>query len=267
MRRIRRFIFRSACSVRMGNHLTLASTGPSSLYLKTLDSSARCRSYDNSFKKAEAGETRWFPQFFSDALSCHVLTGIDHPHWVGDEISQILELDRMFDRNDCPEHRHRDDRGFDILQFTIHILDTQPVDRIRYRNRNCTRLKYHFHVINIGKEMARLIDGRGGTTAVSGMSALPFMHFGSARLTGISVRKQMDTRSTPTEPSNIEREFEPGRTPTAMPAAYAVPEQTTRLSGETLVDNRRSWRSDDAVVGGNANHKKWVRQKITEGGV
>ncbi|OQE57509.1 hypothetical protein PENNAL_c0396G00313, partial [Penicillium nalgiovense] len=57
MRRIRRFIFRSACSVRMGNHLTLASTGPSSLYLKTLDSSARCRSYDISFKKAEAGET------------------------------------------------------------------------------------------------------------------------------------------------------------------------------------------------------------------
>ncbi|CAP87049.1 Pc24g01410 [Penicillium rubens Wisconsin 54-1255] len=188
------------------------------------------------------------------------LKHFNHPHWVGDEISQILELDH-----------------------------TQPVDRIRYRNRNCTRLKYHFHVINIGKEMARLMDGRGGTTAVSGMSALPFMHFGFARLTGISVRKQMDTRSkpsckwwpdgdpfingtsdtiaAPTEPSNIEREFEPGRTPTAMPAAYAVPEQTTRLSGETLVDNRRSWRSDDAVVGGNANHKKWVRQKITEGGV
>jgi hypothetical protein len=52
-----------------------------------------------------------------------------------------------------------------------------------------------------------------------------------------------------------------------MPVAHVVPEQTTRLSGETLVDNRRSWRSDDAVVGGNANHKKWVRQKITEGGV
>ncbi|KAF3000053.1 hypothetical protein E8E15_000834, partial [Penicillium rubens] len=108
--------------------------------------------------------------------------------------------------------------------------------------------------------------------------ALPFMHLGFARLTGISVRKQIDTRSkpscewwadgdpfangasdtiaAPTEPSNIEREFEPGRTPTAMPAAYAVPEQTTRLSGEILVDSRRSWRSDDAVVGGqNANHK------------
>ena len=25
-----------------------------------------------------------------------VLTKIDHPHWVLDEISQILELDRMF---------------------------------------------------------------------------------------------------------------------------------------------------------------------------
>ncbi|OQE06936.1 hypothetical protein PENFLA_c174G05741 [Penicillium flavigenum] len=124
------------------------------------------------------------------------LKHFNHPHWVGDEISQILELDRMFDRNDCPEHRHRDDRGFDILQFTAHILDTQPVNRIRCRNRNCTRLKYHFHVINIGKEMARLMDGRGGTTAVSGMSALPFMHFGFARLTGISVRKQIDTRSS-----------------------------------------------------------------------
>lgn len=42
------------------------------------------------------------------------LTKIDHPHWVGDEISQILEFDRMFDRDDCPEHGHRDDRGFDV---------------------------------------------------------------------------------------------------------------------------------------------------------
>ena len=137
------------------------------------------------------------PPFFSDALRCHVLTEIDNPHWVGDEISQILELDRMFDRDDCPEHRHRDDRGFDvsestsrykfydrsgltrwqILQFTIHILDTQPVDLIRYRNR--TRLKYHFHAINIDKELARLMDGRGGTTAVSGMSA-PSLPFGFA---------------------------------------------------------------------------------------
>ncbi|KAK9845689.1 hypothetical protein MYU51_006858, partial [Penicillium brevicompactum] len=131
---------------------------------------------------------------FSDALRRRVLTGIDHSRWVGDEISQILELDRMFDRNDCPEHRHRDDRGFDILQFTTHILDTQPVDRIRYRNR--TRLKYHFHAINIDKELARLRDGRGGTTAVSGMSAPPFTHLGFAKLNGISVRKQGDTRSS-----------------------------------------------------------------------
>ncbi|KZN93971.1 hypothetical protein EN45_041590 [Penicillium chrysogenum] len=219
------------------------------------------------------------------------LKHFNHPHWVGDEISQILELDRMFDRNDCPEHRHRDDRGFDILQFTIHILDTQPVDRIRYRNRNCTRLKYHFHVINIGKEMARLMDGRGGTTAVSVCASKwtraavrRIVHSrtsGDWRLIDLDLEPSCkwwpdgdpfingtsDTIAAPTEPSNIEREFEPGRTPTAMPAAYAVPEQTTRLSGETLVDNRRSWRSDDAVVGGNANHKKWVRQKITEGGV
>ncbi|CAI7611315.1 unnamed protein product [Penicillium viridicatum] len=188
------------------------------------------------------------------------LKHFNHPHWVGDEISQILELDH-----------------------------TQPGDRIRYRNRNCTRLKYHFHVINIGKEMARLMDVRGGTTAVSGMSALPFMHFGFARLTGISVRKQINTSSkpsckwwadgdpfangasdtiaAPTEPSSIEGVFEPGWTPTAMPVAHAVPEQTTQLSGETLVDNRRSWRSDDSVVGGNTNHKEWVRQKITEGSV
>jgi hypothetical protein len=68
------------------------------------------------------------------------------------------------------------------------------VDRIRYRNR--TRLKYHFHAINIDKELARLRDGRGGTTAVSGMSAPPFTHLGFAKLTGISVRKQGDTRSS-----------------------------------------------------------------------
>ncbi|CAG8882124.1 unnamed protein product [Penicillium nalgiovense] len=233
----------------------------------------------------------WFPQFFSDDLRCHVLTGIDHPHWVGDEISQILELDRMFDRNDCPEHRHRDDRGFDILQFTIHILDTQPVDRIRYRNRNCTRLKYHFHVINIGKEMARLMDGRGGTTAVSVCASKStraavrrIVHSRTScdwRLIDLDLEPSCkwwadgdpfangasDTIAAPKEPSSIEGEFEPGWTPTVMPVAHAVPEQTTRLSGETLVDNRRSWRSDDAVVGGNANHKEWVRQKITEGGV
>jgi hypothetical protein len=45
-----------------------------------------------------------------------VLTNIDHPHWVGDEISQILELDWMFDRDDCPQHGHRDDRGFDVSE-------------------------------------------------------------------------------------------------------------------------------------------------------
>ncbi|CRL31390.1 Protein kinase, ATP binding site [Penicillium camemberti] len=167
-----------------------------------------------------------------------------------------------------------------ILQFTTHILDTQPVDRIRYRNR--TRLKYHFHAINIDKELARLGDGRGGTTAVSGMSAPSFTHLGFAKLTGISVRKQVDTRSKPScewwadvdpfvhdasetvaaprEPSNTGRVFEPG--------APAVPEQATRLSGETLVDKTRSWQSDDSAVRGqSANHKKWVRQKITEGGV
>ncbi|KAF7586472.1 hypothetical protein BBP40_008817 [Aspergillus hancockii] len=93
-----------------------------------------------------------------------------------------------------------------ILQFTTHILDTQPVDRIRYRNRNCTRLKYHFHVINIDKEKAHLMDGRGGTTAVSGMSALPFMHFGFARLTGISVRKQIDTRCS-TQHRSLQNEW------------------------------------------------------------
>lgn len=59
---------------------------------------------------------------FSDALRRRVLTGIDHSRWVGDEISQILELDRMFDRNDCPEHRHRDDRGFDVSKFSIPLL-------------------------------------------------------------------------------------------------------------------------------------------------
>jgi hypothetical protein len=152
--------------------------------------------------------------FFSDALRRRVLTEIDHPHWVGEEISQILELDRMFDRDDCPEHRHRDDRGFDvsefssrykiynrsgltrwqILQFTTHILDTQSVDHIRYRNR--TRLKYHFHAINIAKELARLLDGTSGTTAVSGMSAPSVTSWIMLTLTSLSMRKQPVTRSS-----------------------------------------------------------------------
>ncbi|OQE10077.1 hypothetical protein PENFLA_c095G09143 [Penicillium flavigenum] len=222
-----------------------------------------------------------FPPFFSDALRCRVLTGIDHPHWVGDEISQILELDRMFDRNDCPEHRHKDDRGFDILQFTTHILDTQPVDQIRYRNR--TRLKYHFHAINITKELARLMDGTGGTTAVSVCASNPLraavrrvVHprtSGDCRLIDLdlepsckwwadgdpSVNGTSETIAAPTEPSNTGRVFEPGWTPTAMPVAHAVPEQTTRLSGETLVDNRRPWRNDVSAFG---EH----RAPITKGG-
>lgn len=90
----------------------------------------------------------------------------------------------MFDRDDCPEHGHRDDRGFDvseafrvddirvgltqmqILQFTTHILGARPVDQLRYRNR--TRLKYRFEAIDIAKDLARPLDSTGGTTAVSG---------------------------------------------------------------------------------------------------
>lgn len=82
------------------------------------------------------------------------------------------------------------------------------------------------------------------------------------------VNDTSETIAAPIEPSNTGRVFEPGWTPTAMPVAHTIPEQATRLSGETLVDNRRSWQSDDlAVRGQSANHKKWVRQKITEGGV
>ncbi|CAG8875756.1 unnamed protein product [Penicillium salamii] len=226
---------------------------------------------------------------FSDALRRRVLTGIDHSRWVGDEISQILELDRMFDRNDCPEHRHRDDRGFDILQFTTHILDTQPRDRIRYRNR--TRLKYHFHAIDIDKELARQRDGRGGTTAVSVCASKStrtavrrIVHSrtsGDCRLIDLELEPSCewwadgdpfvhDTSETAVAPrgrSNTGRLFEPGLT-TAMPVAHVVPEQATRLSGETLVNDRQSWQSDDSTVRGqSANHKKWVRQKLDEGGV
>jgi hypothetical protein len=60
------------------------------------------------------------------------------------------------------------------------------MDRIHYRNR--TRLKYHFHAINIDKELACLTDGRGGTTAVSGMSVPSFTHLVFAKLNLISVR-------------------------------------------------------------------------------
>ncbi|KAI2734752.1 hypothetical protein DTO013E5_9723 [Penicillium roqueforti] len=217
------------------------------------------------------------------------LKHFNHPHWVGDEISQILELDRMFDRNDCPEHRHRDGRGFDILQFTTHILDTQPVDQIRYRNR--TRLKYHFHAINIAKELPRLMDGTGGTTAVSVCASKPTRAAvrrvvqprtsGNCRLFDLGLEPSckwadgdsfaQDTSETitaPTEPSNTGRVFEPDWTPSAIPVAHAVVKQATRPSGGTSVDHRRSCQSDNPAVGGqSANHKRWVQQKITEGGV
>jgi hypothetical protein len=77
-----------------------------------------------------------------------------------------------------------------------------------------------------------------------------------------------ETIAAPTERSNNGRVVQPGSALTAMPVAHAVPEQATRLSGETVVDDGRSWQSDDSAVRGqSANHKKWVRQKLTEGGV
>ncbi|CAG8890865.1 unnamed protein product [Penicillium salamii] len=188
------------------------------------------------------------------------LKDFNHSRWVGDEMSQILELDRMFDRSDCPEHRHRDDRGFDILMFTTHILDTQPEDRIRYRNR--TRLKYHFHAIDIDKELARLRDGRGGTTAVSVCASkatraavrriVRSRMSGDCRLIDLELEPSRewwadgdpfvhDTSETivaPRDPSNTGRVCEPGSTLTTMPVAHAVPEQATRLSGETLVNDK-----------------------------
>jgi hypothetical protein len=75
------------------------------------------------------------------------------------------------------------------------------------------------------------------------------------------------TASERAEPSNTGTVFEPSWTLAPLPVAQAVPEKATRLSGKTLVDDRRSWQSDDSAVGGqSANHKKWVRQKIIEGG-
>lgn len=76
-----------------------------------------------------------------------------------------------------------------------------------------------------------------------------------------------ETIAVPTERSDDGRVVQPGSALTAMRVAHAVPEQATRLSGETLVDDRRSWQSDDSAVRGQSNHKKWVRQKLTEGGV
>ncbi|OQE65307.1 hypothetical protein PENNAL_c0214G05756, partial [Penicillium nalgiovense] len=130
------------------------------------------------------------------------LKNFNHSHWVGDEISQILELDH-----------------------------TQPVDRIRYRNR--TRLKYHFHAINIAKELARLLDGTGGTTAISVCASNPLrasvrrvVHprtSGNCRLIDLDlepcckwadggpfVNGTSDTFAAPTELSNTRRVFEPG---------------------------------------------------------
>lgn len=52
------------------------------------------------------------------------------------------------------------------------------------------------------------------------------------------------------ERSNISKVFESGSTLTAMPVAYVVSEQVIRLSGETWVDDRQSWQSDDSAVRG-----------------
>ncbi|KAJ5771451.1 uncharacterized protein N7511_003502 [Penicillium nucicola] len=218
------------------------------------------------------------------------LQNFNHPHWVGDEISQILELDRMFDRDDCPEHKHRDDRGFDILQFTTHILGTQPADQIRYRNR--TRLKYRFHPIDITKELARFMDGRGGKTAISVCASNPLraavrrvVHprmTGTVRLIDLDlepsgnwwtgddpfdhVKSDRMTASERAESCSAGTSFEPTWTPAPVPVAHTVSEQSARLSGETLVDIRQSWQGDGSAVGGqSANHKKWVRQRIMEG--
>ena len=94
-----------------------------------------------------------------------------------------------------------------ILQFTIHVLDTQPENQIRYRNRTC--LKYRFQAIVIDEELARLMDARGGMTAVSGISA-PFHPPSSPawtipKLTDTSVRKQPDPCSSTPHRSSLDK--------------------------------------------------------------
>ncbi|KAJ6103953.1 hypothetical protein N7486_004175 [Penicillium sp. IBT 16267x] len=173
----------------------------------------------------------------------------------------------MFDRDDCPEHGHRDDRGFDILQFTTHILGARPADQLRYRNR--TRLKYHFEAINIAKDLARLMDSTGGTTAISVCASTPIR---------AAIHRVIHTRwwtdDDPFDPATSETisaetgtGSETAWKPPPLSDARTAPGQTGRLSGETLVDNRRSWQGDPLAVGGqSSNHQMWVRQKIIEGG-
>lgn len=79
------------------------------------------------------------------------------------------------------------------------------------------------------------------------------------------VHDTSETIAAPRDPSNTGRVFQPGSTLTAMPVAHVVPEQTTRLSGETLVDDRRSWQSDDSTVRGqSANLKSGFARNLTK---
>ena len=64
------------------------------------------------------------------------------------------------------------------------------------------------------------------------------------------VHDTSETIVAPRDPSNTGRVCEAGSTLTTMPVAHAVPEQATRLSGETLVNDRRSWQSYDSAVRG-----------------
>ena len=85
---------------------------------------------------------------------------------------------------------------------------------------------------------------------------------------------QWGTDDDPFDPATsetISAETGTGSEPAWMPAplseARTALEQTERLSGETLVDNRRFWQGDPLAVGSqSSNHKRWVRQKIIEGG-
>ncbi|KAJ5651587.1 uncharacterized protein N7484_005310 [Penicillium longicatenatum] len=185
----------------------------------------------------------------------------------------------MFDRDDCPEHGHRDDWGFDILQFTTHILGARPVDQLRYRNR--TRLKYLFEAINIAKDLARLLDNTGGTTAVlvcvSDPIRVAVRHIihqrasGHLRLIDLDLEPSCPwwTNDDPFDPTSAETGTGSGPvwTPASSSNTRSTPSQTRRLLGETLVNERRSWQGDQLAGGGpRSNHQRWVRQKIIEGG-
>ncbi|KAJ5100978.1 hypothetical protein N7456_007030 [Penicillium angulare] len=89
-----------------------------------------------------------------------------HQSWVHREIQHILKLDLMGDRmrsgtGETPQEHH----GFDILNFSIHLLHAPSTTRKLLKNR--TRLHYYFAPVDVEKVMVHHIRTQSGKIAVT----------------------------------------------------------------------------------------------------